>query len=153
MHTLLAGIKFFGFYRFSLTPDSVRAGNPIRLIMAHKKKLPPDPVTAGIESLTHDGRGVARVDGKVVFIDEALPGETVEFVYTDSRREYAEGKVVKLLTRAPQRIEPACPHFGSCGGCSFQHVADAEQIKIKEGLLKEQFSASANCTYRKYGRP
>jgi len=108
--------------------------------MSHKKKLPQEPVTVTIESLSHDGRGVAHVNGKVVFIDEALPGETLEFVYTDSRKDYAEGKVAKLLTHAEQRIEPGCAHFGICGGCSFQHVADAEQIKLKEGLLKEQFS-------------
>ena len=107
--------------------------------MAHKKKLPQAPVTVGIESLSHDGRGVAHVDGKVVFIDEALPGENLEFVYTDSRKDYAEGKVVNLLTRSPLRIEPACAHFGTCGGCSFQHVADAEQIKFKEELLIDQF--------------
>ncbi|MDD4915125.1 MAG: 23S rRNA (uracil(1939)-C(5))-methyltransferase RlmD [Methylococcales bacterium] len=107
--------------------------------MANRKKLPQQPVTVNIESLSHDGRGVAHVDGKVVFIDEALPAETVEFVYTDSRKDFAEGRVVKLLTRSPQRTDPACAHFGSCGGCSFQHVSDAEQIKIKETLLQEQF--------------
>ena len=108
--------------------------------MAHKKKLPQDAVTVTIESLAHDGRGIARVEGKVVFIDEALPGESVEFIYTDSRRDYAEGKVVKLLSRAAHRAEPQCPHYGVCGGCSFQHVDDAEQINIKEMLLQEQFS-------------
>ena len=105
-----------------------------------KKKLPLDPVTVTIESLAHDGRGVSHVNGKVVFIDEALPGETVEFIYTDSRKDYAEGKVVNLISRSEQRVDPQCAHFGSCGGCSFQHVADAEQIKIKQGLLQEQFS-------------
>jgi 23S rRNA (uracil1939-C5)-methyltransferase len=108
--------------------------------MAHKKKLSQEIVNVNIESLSHDGRGVARVDGKVVFIDEALPGEQVEFMYTDSHKDYAEGKVVKLLSRAPQRVEPGCVHYGVCGGCSFQHVADAEQIIIKEALLQEQFS-------------
>ena len=108
--------------------------------MAYKKKLPLEALTVTIESLSHDGRGVARVDGKVVFIDEALPGEQVEFVYTDSHRDYAEGKVVNVLNPSAQRIEPGCPHYGVCGGCSFQHVSDAEQIIIKEGLLKEQFS-------------
>lgn len=107
--------------------------------MAHKKKLPQDPVTVTIESLSHDGRGVTHVDGKVVFIDEALPGETLEFVYTDSRRDFAEGKVFKLLTRSEHRVDPACAHFGVCGGCSFQHVDDAEQIHFKEDLLQEQF--------------
>ena len=107
--------------------------------MAHKKKLPLEPVTVTIESLSHDGRGVSHVNGKVVFIDEALPGETLDFVYTDSRRDYAEGKVVELHDRNPHRVEPACPHFGSCGGCSFQHVDDAEQIHFKEELLCDQF--------------
>ncbi|TPQ26103.1 23S rRNA (uracil(1939)-C(5))-methyltransferase RlmD [Methylomonas koyamae] len=107
--------------------------------MAHKKKLPLEPVTVTIESLSHDGRGVSHVNGKVVFIDEALPGETLDFVYTDSRRDYAEGKVVELHDRNPHRVEPVCPHFGRCGGCSFQHVDDAEQIHFKEELLCDQF--------------
>ena len=107
--------------------------------MAHKKKLPQDPVTVSIESLAHDGRGVTHVDGKVVFIDEALPGESLDFIYTDSRRDYAEGKVVKLHNRNPHRVEAECPHFGNCGGCSFQHVDDAEQIHFKEDLLRDQF--------------
>ena len=106
----------------------------------HKKKLPENPVKVIIESLAHDGRGIAHVDGKVIFIDEALPGEELEFIYTDSRKDYAEGKVVNLITRSDIRVDPECPHFGVCGGCSFQHVAADEQIKLKQGLLKEQFS-------------
>ena len=108
--------------------------------MSRRKNLPQEPITVTIDALTHDGRGIARVNGKVVFIDEALPGESVDFVYTDSHRDYAEGRVVHIHTRSPSRSEPACSHFGRCGGCSFQHVADAEQIVIKEQLLAEQFS-------------
>lgn len=107
--------------------------------MSRRKKLPEQPVTTTIDALTHDGRGIARVDGKVVFIDEALPGESVDFIYTDSHKDYAEGRVVALHSRSPIRAEPACAHYGSCGGCSFQHVADHEQIVVKEQLLKEQF--------------
>jgi 23S rRNA (uracil1939-C5)-methyltransferase len=104
-----------------------------------KKQLPETPVKVTIESLAHDGRGVAHVEGKVIFIDEALPGEEVEFVYTDSRKDYAEGKVVSLLSKAADRTEPLCPHYGVCGGCSFQHVESAAQIRIKQELLNEQF--------------
>lgn len=107
---------------------------------SRKKKLPEAPVKVTIESLAHDGRGVTHVDGKVVFIDEALPGEELEFIYTDSRRDYAEGKVDTLLTRSELRVDPECPHFGICGGCSFQHVDSSEQITLKEGLLIEQFN-------------
>ncbi len=105
-----------------------------------KKKLPETPVKVLIESLAHDGRGVAHVDGKVVFIDEALPGEEVEFIYTDSRRDYAEGRVETLLNRSEIRVEPECPHFGMCGGCSFQHVKNDQQILLKQELLVEQFN-------------
>ena len=110
---------------------------------SRKKKLPETPVKVTIESLAHDGRGIAHVEGKVVFIDEALPGEELEFIYTDSRRDYAEGKVNQLFSQSEFRVEPECPHFGSCGGCSFQHVKNEQQIHIKQGLLIEQFSRIA----------
>jgi 23S rRNA (uracil1939-C5)-methyltransferase len=105
-----------------------------------KKVLSQEPIKVTIESLCHDGRGVAHVSGKVVFIDEALPGEEIEFIYTDSHKDYAEGRMLKLFNRAPERVEPECPHYGVCGGCSFQHVASEKQIEIKQELLKEQFS-------------
>jgi len=104
-----------------------------------KKQLPETPVKVAIESLAHDGRGVAHVDGKVIFIDEALPGEDVEFVYTEIRKDYAEGKMVALLSRAADRVDALCPHYGVCGGCSFQHVEASAQIRIKQDLLAEQF--------------
>jgi 23S rRNA (uracil1939-C5)-methyltransferase len=107
---------------------------------SRRKPLPETPVRVTVESLAHDGRGVAHVEGKVIFIDEALPGEVVEFVYTDSRKDYAEGKVSALITRAPERVDPECAYYGRCGGCSFQHVDSNRQIDIKQGLLIEQFN-------------
>ena len=104
-----------------------------------KKQLPETPVKVTIESLAHDGRGVAHVEGKVIFIDEALPGEEVEFIYTDIRKDYAEGKVVNLLSRSEDRVDALCAHYGLCGGCSFQHVEATAQIRIKQELLVEQF--------------
>jgi 23S rRNA (uracil1939-C5)-methyltransferase len=104
-----------------------------------KKALPNIPVRATIVSLTHDGRGVTHIDGKAVFIDAALPGEEVEFLYTEIRRDYAEGKVVEVLTASEHRVVPKCVHFDVCGGCSFQHVDSATQIQIKQTLLEEQF--------------
>jgi 23S rRNA (uracil1939-C5)-methyltransferase len=104
-----------------------------------RKPLPTTPIAVSIQSLTHDGRGVAHVDGKATFIDEALPGEDVEFVYTEIRKDYAEGKVVKVLKASPIRTEAPCPHYGVCGGCSFQHVESSAQIAVKQDLLVEQF--------------
>ncbi|MDO8939705.1 MAG: 23S rRNA (uracil(1939)-C(5))-methyltransferase RlmD [Methylicorpusculum sp.] len=104
-----------------------------------RKVMPVTPVRTTIESMTHDGRGVAHVDGKAVFIDEGLPGEELEFVYTDIRKDYAEGRVVNLLSRSEFRVDAECPHYSMCGGCSFQHVDSAKQIQIKQELLEEQF--------------
>ncbi|MEQ1529580.1 MAG: 23S rRNA (uracil(1939)-C(5))-methyltransferase RlmD, partial [Methylococcales bacterium] len=106
---------------------------------SRKKPLPTTPIKVSITSLAHDGRGVAHVDGKVIFIDEALPGEEVEFLYTEIRKDYAEGKVVNLLSRAEDRVDALCAHYGVCGGCSFQHVEANAQIRIKQDLLVEQF--------------
>jgi 23S rRNA (uracil1939-C5)-methyltransferase len=104
-----------------------------------RKKLPDAPVLAAVTSLTHDGRGVAHVDGKAVFIDAALPGEEVEFLYTQIRRDFAEGRVVRVLKPSEYRATPECPYFDVCGGCSFQHVVANKQIEIKQDLLIEQF--------------
>ncbi len=104
-----------------------------------KRTYPTEPVHARVESLTHDGRGIARVEGRPVFIHGALPGEAIDFIYTDRRRDYAEGRLVTVHTAATERVEPRCPSFGVCGGCSFQHVADSAQIRLKQELLAEQF--------------
>ncbi|SHE21564.1 23S rRNA (uracil(1939)-C(5))-methyltransferase RlmD [methanotrophic endosymbiont of Bathymodiolus puteoserpentis (Logatchev)] len=118
-----------------------------------KKKLPEAAVKVTIESLAHDGRGVAHVDGKVIFIDEALPGEELEFIYTDSRKDYAEGRVETLFTRAPERVDAKCEHFGKCGGCSFQHVEDAAQISFKQALLVDQFQRIGKVTIPEVWEP
>ena len=111
-----------------------------------QKKWPETPVRTSIESFAHDGRGVAHVDGKTVFIDEALAGESVVFVYTDIRRDYAEGKVVERLTRSELRADAECPHYGVCGGCSLQHVEASAQISVKQNLLVEQFKRIGKVT-------
>lgn len=101
-------------------------------------KAMPNP-EVDIESLTHDGRGVARIDGKAVFVSGALPGERVRIQYGKRRRAYDEAKIEELLTRSPDRIEPLCPHFGGCGGCAFQHLPAERQIEAKQKVLAENF--------------
>lgn len=99
------------------------------------KLLPQEPVPARIESLNHDGRGVAHIDGKVVFIEGALPGEEVLFTYVTQRKRYDEGAVAQILKPSPQRVTPRCKHFNLCGGCSLQHMAAAAQIGAKQQVL------------------
>jgi 23S rRNA (uracil1939-C5)-methyltransferase len=94
-----------------------------------------------IESLDLEGRGVARTDGKVAFIDGALPGERVEWELARARARFDSGRVVRVLRAAPMRAEPRCPHFGvapgSCGGCSMQHLDARAQVAIKQRALEE----------------
>ncbi|MCE7525506.1 23S rRNA (uracil(1939)-C(5))-methyltransferase RlmD [Alloalcanivorax xenomutans] len=105
-----------------------------------KKKLPETPVAATIESLSHDGRGIARLDGKTTFIDNALPGEEVMFKFTYRRRKFDEGRAVEILSPSPDRVTPPCEHAGLCGGCSLQHVAPERQIARKQAVLEEQLA-------------
>jgi 23S rRNA (uracil1939-C5)-methyltransferase len=108
--------------------------------MGRRKRNPlPPPATAIIESLNHDGRGVAHVEGKTVFISGALPGEEVVFRYTVSRRQHAEGEATDVLRAAAQRVAPRCAHFGVCGGCALQHLACEAQIDSKQQVLLDNF--------------
>lgn len=102
-----------------------------------RKKLPTEPVRASIEAMSHDGRGISHIDGKVTFISRALPGEEVMFRYTMQRGKFDEGDAIEVLEASPQRIEPRCPHFGVCGGCSLQHLSPEDQINVKQERLLE----------------
>lgn len=104
-----------------------------------RKPLPAAPVRATIENLAHDGRGVARVEGKTVFVAGALPGEEVEFTYSAIHRNFDEGNAVNILTASPERVEPRCKHFGVCGGCAMQHLAPEAQIAYKQKVLLDDF--------------
>ena len=90
---------------------------------------------AEVLDLAHDGRGIARVDGKAVFIEGALPGERVKFRVFKRRRQMDEAGLVEVLTPSPDRVVPKCAHFGVCGGCSLQHLAPAAQLAAKERQL------------------
>jgi len=100
-----------------------------------RSTLPKDPVTAKVMDLTHEGVGVARIEGKTVFIDQALPEEEVQFLYTQRKRNYDHGKLHHIDKSSPLRVTPACPHFGVCGGCSLQHLQPEQQIHFKQKIL------------------
>src|SRR6202795_1939678 len=96
-----------------------------------------DVQEADVVDLAHDGRGVARVDGKAVFIEGALPGERVKFRVFKRRRQLDEAGLVEVLRASPDRVVPKCAHFGVCGGCSLQHLSAAAQVAAKERQLLE----------------
>ena len=96
------------------------------------------PFQIQILDLSHDGRGVARrEDGKAVFVAGALPGETVLAEPTARSRRFDEARTLEVLAASPERVPPRCPHFGTCGGCVLQHLAQDRQIVAKQQVLLE----------------
>jgi len=92
---------------------------------------------ARIESLDHEGRGVAHVEGKTIFIDGGLPGELVEYQVRRDRRRYELAELGAVVEPSSQRVTPRCPHFGVCGGCSMQHLAPQAQAAVKQRVLED----------------
>jgi 23S rRNA (uracil1939-C5)-methyltransferase len=94
-----------------------------------------DPVL--ITSLDQEGRGIARLDGKAVFIDGALIGEQVSIEVFQRKPSYERARAVAIHTASPARVIPRCPHFGTCGGCSLQHAEASAQVAAKQRVLED----------------
>jgi 23S rRNA (uracil1939-C5)-methyltransferase len=94
-----------------------------------------------IDSLDAEGRGVARnVEGKVVFVEGALPGEEVDFQVLRKKSSFEIGRLTKVLGGSSSRQTPRCPHFGVCGGCSLQHTDARTQMAAKQRWLEENLA-------------
>lgn len=100
----------------------------------------PAQAEAQVEKFSHDMRGIARVGGKTVFIDNALPGESVRFKYTQRRSKFDEGAALEILRAVEDRCVPRCPHVDLCGGCSLQHLVPVAQIAEKQKILLDQLA-------------
>ncbi|OGP15463.1 MAG: 23S rRNA (uracil-5-)-methyltransferase RumA [Deltaproteobacteria bacterium GWA2_54_12] len=90
-----------------------------------------------ITSLAYGGKGLGRIDGKVVFVPFTAPGDVVEVEITVDKKGFSEGSVKRLITPSPLRVEPACGFYGRCGGCSLQHMSYAGQLEWKQRILDE----------------
>ncbi|MGZ5039895.1 MAG: 23S rRNA (uracil(1939)-C(5))-methyltransferase RlmD [Usitatibacter sp.] len=95
---------------------------------------------AFIESIDHEGIGVAHVDGKVTFIDGGVTGERVLFTRRRSRGNFDLGSVTQVLRESSQRVVPRCPYFGTCGGCAMQHVDASAQVAAKQRVLEDNLA-------------
>lgn len=93
-------------------------------------------LTAEIESLDQEGRGVTHVDGKIIFVDGALPSEKVRFQSQKIKPSYEVAKLVEVLKQSNLRVTPKCKHFGICGGCKLQHLDFSGQVAAKQRLLE-----------------
>ena len=94
-----------------------------------------NPVT--IESLDHEGRGIAHADGKVIFIEGALPGELVTYSSYRKKNSYENAQIGQILKQSFMRVQPKCAHFGVCGGCSMQHMDAHAQVAAKQRVLED----------------
>jgi 23S rRNA (uracil1939-C5)-methyltransferase len=108
--------------------------------MSRRRQPPREPRELCIDDLSHDGRGVASLDDKRVFVHGALPGERILARITAVRRRYDEAETLSVLTASPDRVEPRCPHFGVCGGCALQHLDPRHQIAGKENTLRQNLA-------------
>jgi 23S rRNA (uracil1939-C5)-methyltransferase len=95
-----------------------------------------------IEKSIYGGAGLARHEGKAIFVPFTLPGETVEASILQNKPSYAEAQLTQILTPSPHRIPPPCPHYGACGGCHYQHASYEEQVRIKTAILQESLQRS-----------
>jgi tRNA/tmRNA/rRNA uracil-C5-methylase (TrmA/RlmC/RlmD family) len=100
--------------------------------------LPRAPVEATIDGFTHGGDGVARVEGKAVFVPGALPGERVRLRVVEDKPRWARATLVEVVNASPDRVTPPCPVADECGGCDLQHAAPAAQRRLKTRVVREQ---------------
>jgi len=105
-----------------------------------RRQRPREPRELDIESLSHEGRGIARINGKTVFVFGALPGERVLARVLHGRRKFDEATTMEVLRASPARIEPRCAAFAVCGGCSLQHLSAEDQLAHKQHTLLEMMA-------------
>lgn len=89
-----------------------------------------------IESLDHYGRGITKVDGKIAFIENALPNEIVEIIIDKEKKKFIEGKVLKYIKKSNNRVNIECPYYNHCGGCNIMHLSYNDQLKFKQEKIK-----------------
>ncbi len=109
--------------------------------MSRRRKLRESaPVEVALTGMAHRGPAVGRIDGQVVFAFYGIPGEQVRVQLERRRRKFLQAHVVEVLEPSPDRIAPACPYYGVCGGCQWQHLGYAAQVRLKRQIVEEQFA-------------
>jgi 23S rRNA (uracil1939-C5)-methyltransferase len=111
--------------------NAARVGHPQVL------RVSAAPLLVEIEKPIYGGAFLARIEGKAVFVPLTLPGEQARVRITQAKSGYATAEAEEILRAAPERILPACPHFGLCGGCHYQHTDYATQLAFKQAILRE----------------
>ena len=99
-----------------------------------------------IESLDHEGRGIAHAEGKVIFIEGALTGERVTYSSYRKKNNYEQAQVGQILKQSFMRVTPKCANFGVCGGCSMQHLEPRAQVAVKQRVLEDNLQRIGKVT-------
>src|SRR5665647_3642982 len=93
-----------------------------------------------------EGKAIGRVEGKVIFIEGAVPGDVADVFITRNKKDWAEGKAVKIKEFSKERVKPFCIHFGVCGGCKWQMLPYEKQLQYKEQEVKDAFKRIGKLT-------
>lgn len=93
-----------------------------------------------VTQIVAEGKGIARLQGLIVFVEDAVPGDVADVRITEKRTDYATAKVIALKQESPDRITPFCSHFGVCGGCKWQYLTYPKQAAYKEQITREAFT-------------
>ena len=112
-----------------------------------------DPFETDVIDLTHDGQGIADIDGRRVFVPGALSGERIRILPRRRRRQFQEAELLEVIKPAPSRVEPPCAYFGRCGGCALQHLSYDAQVAFKEKVAQDAFSRIAGLTPASWFQP
>jgi len=99
-----------------------------------------EELSFSIEKLVYGGEGLGHAEGQTVFVPYVLPGEEVRAVAVARKKKITRANLVEVLTRSKERATPSCAHFGTCGGCHYQHLSYEAQLRCKTDILRETFS-------------
>ena len=109
--------------------------------MSRKKKKSPPLLNVLIEAYAAEGNSIARMeDGKVIFVQGAIPGDIINIGITKDKKTWAEGRMLQVVTPSPMRVEPFCQHFGVCGGCKWQMLPYHQQLVYKQQQVTDQLT-------------
>ncbi len=102
-------------------------------------------LTINITAVANGGAAIGHdSDGRTIFVPYAIPGEAVRVSLVEEKAHHAHARLEEILTPATERVTSACPHFGTCGGCHFQHMAYAAQLRFKQDIVRDQFQRIGN---------
>ena len=96
-----------------------------------------------LTDMAHGGESVGRYEGKAVFVPYGIPGETVRAEIARDRGRFAQARLLEILSASPHRVQPPCAHFGTCGGCHWQHLAYGKQLEYKQAIVRAQLQRIA----------